>query len=285
MPLTARDDGRVTMHPGMRVGPAAGTPGRRRPRTGPASLPPPRWSAGPVAASVLAAALLAGCSGGQAAGGPAGTATAGNRPAPAGPGASASVSPGGPGTAGAAGPGTAAAGGTTGTAGPGTQAGCTAWPAGSTKTTLLITSGSNGKSYCVRTGQTVQVFLSGTLSLADGSEPPRLTGNALAVAPARQPQVLRTPSVSYLAVRPGAAVLTIVRLPCHSIRPMQTGPADGAAGTGALAPAASGPAEETAYTAPQGAAAGTAGGSDTGGAPVGAQCAMRQALRVTVTVT
>ena len=120
------------------------------------------------------------------------------------------------------------------------RAGCASWPAGSTGTVLLITAGSDGQSYCVRRGQTVRVLLAGPRALGGGSEP-RLTGNALAVAPP-QAQLPRMPSVSYTAVRPGTAVLLIiVRLPCRAVQP-----AHGAAD---------------------------------------AECAMRQAVRVTITVT
>ncbi len=126
-----------------------------------------------------------------------------------------------------------------GTARSAAQAGCASWPAGSTGTVLLITAGSDGQSYCVRRGQTVRVLLAGPRALGGGSEP-RLTGNALAVAPP-QAQLPRMPSVSYTAVRPGTAVLIIVRLPCRAVQP-----AHGAAD---------------------------------------AECAMRQAVRVTITVT
>jgi hypothetical protein len=156
------------------------------------------------------------------------------------------------------------------TGGTGSGSGCARWPAGSTTSALLITRASNGQRYCVRTGETVQVSQSGTLSLMAGSEPPRLTGTALVPAPVRQGQAVRS-SASYLAVRAGVAVLTVVRLPCHSIRP-QASPAGGAQGTGSLGGAGgtSANAEELAYT---------------GGTPVGAQCQLEQMLRVTIVVT
>ena len=136
--------------------------------------------------------------------------------------------------------------------------GCAAWPAGSTRTTLLITQTSNGQRYCVRTGQTVQVSSAGTLSLTAGSKPPHLTGTALAPAPARPGQAVRSPAATYAAVRPGVATLTVVRLPCRSAQ--------------TPASAATGVAGEMAYT------------SRNGGAPVGAQCQLVQALEVTVVV-
>jgi hypothetical protein len=219
-----------------------------------------------LAGPVLAGLVLAGCTsggpaGGTAAGGGTGSSAgaAGASPGPAGTGRSISAfnSP------------SRAATPTAG--GSGAQPGCARWPAGSTRVTLLITRASNGRRYCVHTGQTVQVYLAGSLSLRAGSEPPRLTGNALVPAPARQTRLLRSPVASYLAVRAGSAVLTIVRMPCHSIQPRAT--PGGAASTGALGRAgagSSGNAEEMAYT---------------GGAPVGVQCALEQALRVTIIVT
>lgn len=101
---------------------------------------------------------------------------------------------------------------------PGAGSGCASWPAGSTAKVLLITGGSNGQRYCVRAGQTVTVLLSGPLALAGRSQPPQLTGDALAVLPPHV-HLPTTPSVSYLAVRPGTAVLTLVGLPCQPLRP------------------------------------------------------------------
>ena len=250
----ARDDGRVRLRSAIRVPGSSRWPGR-----------------GPVAVSllagmVLAGMVLAGCSSGvpaartAAGGGPASSAGAASAsPGPRGTGRSISISNG---PAGAA---TAIAGGS------GAQPGCARWPAGSTRATLLITQASNGRRYCVRTGQTVQVYLAGSLSPTAGSEPPRLTGTALVPARARRARLLRSPAAAYLAVRAGSAVLTIVRLPCHSIRPQATPGA--AMSTGELGRAGagiSGNAAEMAYT---------------GGAPVGVQCASEQVLRVTVAVT
>ncbi len=163
-------------------------------------------------------------------------------------------------------------------AAPGTPApgaGCSRWPAGSASTTLLITQASNGQQYCVHPGQAVQVYLGGTLSPRAGSKPPRLTGAGLAPSPSGQAHLLRSPAAAYQAVRAGRAVLTIVRQPCHSVAPAQT-PAAGPQGSAGAGPGnASGAvtsanAVELAYT---------------GGAPVGAQCALEQALRVTIIVS
>lgn len=143
--------------------------------------------------------------------------------------------------------------------GGGSGPGCSAWPAGSTRTTLLITETSSGQRYCVRTGQTVQVSSAGTLSLMAGSKPPRLTGAALVPAPARPGMAVRSPAATYLAVRPGLATLTVVRLPCRSAQTPGTS-ATRAAGEMAVI-------------------------RDRGGAPVGAQCQLVQALWVTIVVT
>jgi hypothetical protein len=153
--------------------------------------------------------------------------------------------------------------------------GCSRWPAGSGRTTLLITQTSNGQQYCVHPGQAVQVYLGGTLSPRAGSEPPRLTGAGLAPSPSGQAHLLRSPAAAYRAVGAGRAVLTIVRQPCHSVTAAQT-PAAGPQGTAGAGPgdtsgaATSANAVELAYT---------------GGTPVGAQCALEQALRVTIIVS
>ena len=243
----ARDDRRVRVRAGRRVTAAA------------------RWP-GTAALAVLTGIALAGCGRGAPAGGTAAGSHV-SSPAPAAVGASPGGTVTGSSNSWSKGPDATVTPGPDGTgAGPG----CAPWPAGSTSSTLLLTQASNGRTYCVRTGQTVQVYLSGTLSLRAGSEPPRLTGTGLVPAPARQADLLRSPAASYRAVRTGQAVLTVVRLPCHSVRPQDVPPA-GAAGAGAL-----------------GGLAGTSGNAVltacTGGAPVGAQCAGQQALRVVVTV-
>jgi hypothetical protein len=279
-----------------------------------------RWPgpAAPVLLTVLlAGTLLAGCgSGGPAVGAAAsgvaasgvgagrataGSTAAGRAPAasaPAGSATAGSATAGqaGPGRGSSPGPGSASAspGGTVPAvsnsvdnrpvtdagpaAAPGRSAsgpGCSRWPAGSGGTTLLVTQASNGQQYCVHRGQAVQVYLGGTLSPAAGSEPPRLTGTGLAPSPSGQAHLLRSPAAAYQAVRAGRSVLTIVRQPCHSVAPAQT-PAAGpqgaeGAGPGDTSGAVSGAnAVELAYT---------------GGAPVGAQCALEQALRVTIIVS
>ena len=163
---------------------------------------------------------------------------------------------------------------------PGRGPGCSRWPAGSGRTTLLITQASNGQQYCVRTGQAVQVYLGGTLSPTAGSEPPRLTGTGLAPSPSGQAHLLRSPAAAYQAVGAGRAVLTTVRQPGHSVPAAQTRaahtPRAGPQGTTGAGPgdtsgaATSANAVELAFT---------------GGAPVGAQCALEQALRVTIIVS
>ena len=212
---------------------------------------------GAAAGAVLALALVAGCSAGPGGGGAgaAGTATA---PTAGSSGATAAPSSGTPGPAGSGSPaanGPAGSGGS----GSGTQAGCSAWPAGSSRSVLSITAASNGQTYCVRTGQTVQVLLSGRLALADGAQPPRLTGDALAAGPVRQAQMMKMPAQTYTAVRPGTAVLSIVRLPCHSPESM---PGPGASGATLMSF--------------------TAAGS---GVPVGTNCGAQQVLRVFIVVT
>jgi hypothetical protein len=218
-----------------------------------------RAGMGPAAGAVLTLALVAGCSaspggGGTGAAGP-GTTTA---PSAGSSGATAAPSSGVPAPAGSGSPaanGPAGSGGS----GSGTQAGCSAWPAGSSRSVLSVTAGSDGQTYCVRTGQTVQVLLSGRLALADGAQPPRLTGDALAAGPVRQAQMMKAPAQTYTAVRPGTAVLTIVRLPCHAPQSMP-GPGPSDASLASL----------------------TTGG---GGVPVGTNCGAQQVLRVFIVVT
>jgi hypothetical protein len=211
-----------------------------------------RAGMGPAAGAILVLALAAGCSASPGGGGTgaAGTGT-GTTASPAG-------SSGAPGPAGSGSP------AANGPAGPGasgsvTQAGCSAWPAGSSRSVLSVTAGSDGQTYCVRTGQTVQVLLSGRLALADGAQPPRLAGDALAAGPVRQAQMTKMPAQTYTAVRPGTAVLTIVRLPCHS---PQSVPGPGASGASLLSLT-----------------------TGRGGVPVGTNCGAQQVLRVFIVVT
>jgi hypothetical protein len=265
MAVAARDHGPMTVRGCVRRNRRVRPPGR--PRL--ARLPRPA-AAAPLAMTLLAMALVAGCAATQTSGGGAASGTAAGRQA-ASPVATAQPSASSHGSAGSGAPGTPGAG----MPGSATRAACVAWPSGSAGTVLLITSDSNGKTYCVRTGETVQVVLSGTLALADGSQPPHLTGNALAAVTARRAQVLRMPEQSYIAVRPGTAVLTVVRLPCHSLQPMRTAPATASPMAGALARTAS-PASEMAYTSD---------GARAGGAPIGPDCALQQVLRVFIIVT
>jgi hypothetical protein len=286
----AGDDGRVSVRRALRTA---------------------RWPgpAAPVLLTVLlAGTLLAGCgSGGPAVGGAAaggvgtggagaGRATAGSTAAGRATAGSATAGQAGPGRGSSPGPGSASASpgdtvpGVSNSvdnrpvtdagpaAAPGRSAsgpGCSRWPAGSGGTTLLVTQASNGRQYCVHPGQAVQVYLGGRLSPAAGSEPPRLTGTGLAPSPSGQAHLLRSPAAAYQTVRAGRSVLTIVRQPCHSVAPAQT-PAAGPQGNEGAGPgdtsgaAASANAVELAYT---------------GGAPVGAQCALEQALRVTIIVS
>lgn len=271
----AREDNGVTVcAPARRKRPAR--------RSGSARHVPAR----PAAAAVLVLLATAGCSAAQAVGGHAGT-TAGqkagvNQPA-AGP---SSGSPGGsrsPGPSGSGGPGAAGSGvtGEPGAGGSGTRAGCASWPAGSTRVTLLITSASSGGTYCVQTGETVDVVLSGPLSLANGSQPPQLTGDALSAG--RQAQVDRMTAESYTAMRQGTSVLSVVRLPCHMLHPMQS--TQGSPAAGGAAGSAPAPAEELAYRATSPAASGAAAVPVAGGAPVGTNCASQQVLRVTIVVS
>ncbi len=226
----------------------------------------------PVATVLLAVGLIAGCSGL----GGSGATTAGGRPASA---AATSPDPAGPAAGASDAPEPSGAAGMAGTAGAPAQPGCARWPAGSAGPDLLVTAASGGKTYCVRTGQVVRVPLSGPAALPGGSEPPRLTGDALAAAPAH---LLRTPSVTYTAVRPGTAVLTIVGLPCRVSQPVQGAAAS--ARRGALARAASAPAAETAYRAWSAPVAGAARAAPVGGTPAGAECETQQALRVSIVV-
>jgi serine protease len=250
-------------------------------------------------AAVLALAAMAGCSA-QADGG-GGTAgghhTAGTNGAavgsPASPGGS--TPPGGPGSGGTGTGGTGPAGGPgsggTGTGGTGSggsgPGACASWPSGSTRTVLLVTAGSSGKTYCVRTGETVDVILSGTLSLANGSQLPQRTGNALDTG--RQARVRGMTAETYTAVRPGTSALIVVRLPCHTIRPVQGSQGSPAAEAPAGSTAA--PAVDTAYRAGSAPVSGAvpasegAAASGAGGGPVGTNCAAQQVLRVTISVS
>jgi hypothetical protein len=236
----------------------------------------------PAVGAVLGIALAAGCSASAGSPGSPGSRGAGTATAPSAGSSGATAGP----SSGAAGPAGSGSPGGNGQAVPGgtgsaPQAGCTAWPAGSSRTILSITAGSDGQTYCVRTGQTVQVVLSGSLALADGAQPPRLTGDALAAGPVRQSQMMKMPAQSYTAVRPGTSVLTIVRLPCHSPQSMQGSPpaAAGLAGTAISVAAAT---ARAAGASPAALLSFAVGG---GGVPVGTNCGAQQVLHVFIVVT
>jgi hypothetical protein len=93
-----------------------------------------------------------------------------------------------------------------------------------------------------------------------GSKPPRLIGTALVPAPVRPGGAIQSPAATYSAVRAGVARLFVVRLPCRSAQTPRTPLASPAVGT-------------MAYI------------SRSGGAPVGAQCQLVQALQVTIVVS
>jgi hypothetical protein len=94
---------------------------------------------------------------------------------------------------------------------PGCPGAAPARPAGAT---LVITLAGNGKTYCVRVGDTLRVDLR-----APGSSAwlrPLAGGSAL--VPAKSAPPTRAPGVtsaSFAAMRPGQAVMTSVRPPCH----------------------------------------------------------------------
>ncbi len=212
-----------------------------------------------AAGALLAGLVLTGC----ASGSPAGPARAGSTGGPS-TSTSSSATPGSPMSSGPPSSSNEPNGTASPVAGGGASgSGCAAWPAGSTRTTLLITQASNGQRYCVRTGETVQVSSAGKLSLMAGSKPPRLIGTALAPAPARPGGAIQSPAATYSAVRAGVARLIVVRLPCRSAQTPRT----------PLASPANGVAGEMAYI------------SRRGGAPVGAQCQLVQALQVTIVVS
>ncbi len=79
--------------------------------------------------------------------------------------------------------------------------------------TTTITLAGNGKTYCFRVGQKLDVFLRGTL--ASMWQEPQVSGNVLAGVPnGALSLVAGLTGASYRAVRPGRAVLTSVRPPC-----------------------------------------------------------------------
>ncbi|MGH3256289.1 MAG: hypothetical protein ACRDOU_13005 [Streptosporangiaceae bacterium] len=97
---------------------------------------------------------------------------------------------------------------------PGTTATSVGAPAGCLRTTTITNAG-NGKIYCFRVGQKLDVFLRGTL--ASRWQEPQVSGNILRGVPnGALSLVAGLTGASYRAVRPGRAVLTSVRLPCPS---------------------------------------------------------------------
>lgn len=99
----------------------------------------------------------------------------------------------------------------TGPARGGTVAGCTG---GVATQSLMITLASNGKTYCVRVGANLDVYLQGTL--ASMWLQPLASSNVLQPAPNG---VLSLPkgltAASFAAVNPGQVLITSVRPPCQ----------------------------------------------------------------------
>ncbi|MBV9384386.1 MAG: hypothetical protein JOY82_26260 [Streptosporangiaceae bacterium] len=196
--------------------------------------------AGALAGLAVIAAMITGCSAMQGALSPAASNGSPNHdpashsptshgPASHGP-ASHGASPGGGGASGAASPGGAATGSPS--AAPGAPAGapasgaagCTPWPAGSAGTNLDLNAASNGRTYCVVTGDTVRVELSGPGM--GGWRPVEVSGGALVpvVTPLRPAVMPAFPLRTYRAVRPGTAALS-ASMACHPVQQPQAAPA------------------------------------------------------------
>jgi hypothetical protein len=95
---------------------------------------------------------------------------------------------------------------------PGAPAASTGAPADCLRTTTISLAG-NGKTYCFRVGQKLDVFLRGTL--ASMWQEPQVTGNVLRGVPNGELSLVEgLTGASYATVRPGRAVLTSVRPPC-----------------------------------------------------------------------
>jgi hypothetical protein len=98
-------------------------------------------------------------------------------------------------------------------AGTGAPPGCQG-PAGPTVKTLTITLADNEKTYCVRVGDKLRVYLSGTDSSPWSR--PLVSGNALTPipdgAPARSKGIT---DASFVAVRPGRVIVISIRPPCQ----------------------------------------------------------------------
>jgi len=100
-------------------------------------------------------------------------------------------------------------------AAPATSTGATSTgvPAGCLRTTTITLAG-NGKTYCFRVGQKLDVFLRGTL--ARRWQEPQVSGDVLRGVPnGALSLVAGLTGASYATVRPGRAVLTSIRPPCQ----------------------------------------------------------------------
>jgi hypothetical protein len=87
-------------------------------------------------------------------------------------------------------------------------------PAGPAGQTVLITLAGNGKTYCVRVGDTLRVDLRAAGSAAWLR--PLAHGSALVpVAGAAPTPALGITTASFAAMRPGQVIMTSVRPPCH----------------------------------------------------------------------
>ena len=96
---------------------------------------------------------------------------------------------------------------------PGAPAPSTGAPVGCLRTSTITLAG-NGKTYCFRVGQKLDVFLRGTL--ARMWQEPQVSGNVLRGVPnGALSLVAGLTGASYAAVRPGRAVLTSIRPPCQ----------------------------------------------------------------------
>ena len=95
-------------------------------------------------------------------------------------------------------------------------------------TTLVITLAGNGKTYCVRVGGKLRVYLRSTG--ASSWLPPLTSSGALVAVPDGENSLVRGLTAgSFAAVRPGQALLTSVRPPCEVKIPVGKGdlePAD-----------------------------------------------------------
>jgi hypothetical protein len=95
---------------------------------------------------------------------------------------------------------------------PGAPATSVGTPAACLRTTTITLAG-NGKTYCFRVGEKLDVFLRGTL--ASMWQEPQVSGDVLRGVPnGALSLVAGLTGASYATVRPGRAVLTSVRPPC-----------------------------------------------------------------------